>query len=320
MKAFVISGNRHEFRDDAPLPIRRAGEAFIKVTVAGICTSDLELLKGDSDFYGIPGHEFTGVVEDADDAKVIGKRVVAEVHASCGHCQLCRMGLWRHCRSRTSIGMHKRDGAFAEYLVIPQVNLHLLPDDMSDETAVFVEPTSTVYAILDHVSPKPADRCVVVGDDALALITARVMSTRCSAVMVGHNSARVDTARALGITAALDAKFDERDFDIAVEATGVADAVMTSLAMLRPAGTLVLKATVPGLTPLPLWKIANNEITVIGSRCGPFLPAIEALHRGIVNVAPLITARFSLDNVCDALAKAAEPDTLKVLLYPAGLP
>jgi threonine dehydrogenase-like Zn-dependent dehydrogenase len=196
----------------------------------------------------------------------------------------------------------------------------MVPADMPNDAAAFVEPVSTVNAILDRVSPKASDRCVVVGDDSLAIITAQVMAGRCRTVMLGRSQQNVAAAVALGIDARMLAKSDERDFDIAVETTGVGEIMLTALELLRPTGILVLKNTIPGFTPVPLWKIAVREITVIGSRCGPFPPAIESLARGTVKVAPLITARFALDDFAKAIEEANKPGSLKVLLYPGGLP
>lgn len=318
MKAVILSGDKWTLRD-VPMPVRRAGEALISVSVAGLCTSDLDFLKSSFEFYGIPGHEFAGVVADADDHELIGRRVVAEVHCPCGVCQLCRMGLWRHCRSRTAIGMLKRDGAFAEYLTVPQQNIHVVPSDMPNDVAVFVEPVSTVNAILDRISPKASDRCAVIGDDSLSIITAQVMAGRCRTVMLGRDQENVAAAVALGIDARTLAQSDERDFDIAIEATGVGEVMLTALELLRPTGYLVLKDTIPGFTPVPLWKICVREITVVGTRCGPFPPAIEALARGAVEVAPLVTGRFALEDFGKAVEHAARPGSLKVLIYPGGI-
>jgi threonine dehydrogenase-like Zn-dependent dehydrogenase len=320
MKAVVVSTDKYELRVGYPMPMRRAGEALVKVTVVGVCGTDLELLHGKLDFYGVPGHEFVGTVEDADATDLIGRRVVGEINCPCGHCQLCRLGLWRHCRSRTILGLWKRDGAFAEFLTLPEGNLHLVPDDMSDETAVFVEPTAAAYDVLRRLDPARGDRVLVIGDGKLGLISSQVLATRCDVTVLGNVPSKLAIAKKLGHATAMVGSFKEKDFDITIEASGTPEGFTEGLNLLRPMGRLVLKTTIGGETPVRLWKIANNEITVIGSRCGPFQPALRALRDGDILVEPLISARFALDDFEAAIAKAAEPECLKVLVYPGGVP
>jgi threonine dehydrogenase-like Zn-dependent dehydrogenase len=320
MKAVFVSGEKLTIRQDYPRPIRGAGEALIKVRVAGICTTDPELLHEDMDFYGVPGHEFVGSVEDADATDLIGKRVVGEINCPCGHCQLCRLGLGRHCRNRTALGLWKRDGAFAEFLTLPERNLHVVPDEVPDETAVFTEPASTAFAAFEQAKPKAGERVVIAGDGWLGLLCAQVFAAHTKVTVLGLNPARSAIARGLGFeTVAIGASL-ERDFDVAIETTGLGAGMRNGLDLLRPAGTLVLTTTILGDTPVPLWKISTGEINLIGLRGGTFPKAVQALRSGAVKTAALVSARYRLDDFEQALAKSKEPDALKILVYPAGVP
>jgi len=319
MKALVIEGGRLRFEKNRPLP-RRGGEALVRVSAAGICNTDIEILRGYMGFEGVPGHEFVGSVEEASAAALIGRRVVGEINCGCGECDLCRAGMARHCRKRTVLGISGRDGAFAEYLSLPEANLHTIPDGMPDDVATFVEPTAAAFEILEQVPVKPDDRCAVLGDGKLGLIAAQVLGGRCKVTLVGRHAAKLAVARQLGLRALAQNEFREKDFDVAIDATGRAEGLAAALDLLRPRGTLVLKTTVAGETRMPFARVVVDEITIIGSRCGPFEPAIEALTRGTVNAAPLVSGRFRLEDFEKAFARAQEPDALKVLLYPAGAP
>jgi threonine dehydrogenase-like Zn-dependent dehydrogenase len=318
MKAVVFEGGVARLRNDYPLPHRKPGEALIKVLVAGVCNTDLEILRGYMGFSGVPGHEFVGVVEEADSRALVGRRVVGEINCPCGACRFCKMGLGHHCRSRTVLGIQGRDGAFAEYLTLPEANLHSLSDEIPDETAVFAEPTAAAFRILEQVSLKRTDRCIVLGDGKLGLLVAQVLAPKSTPTLLGHNRRKIEVAQSLGIAARLEEGFDERDFDVAVDCTGSAAGFKAALALLRPQGTLVAKTTVAGDVPAPTWMVVVDEITVVGSRCGPFKPALEALQSGTVKVAPLICARYALDDFEAAFAKAREKDVFKVLFYPTG--
>jgi len=320
MKAVVLLGTRLEFRDNYQKPIHGAGEALIRVAVAGICNTDLDLVQGYFGFYGIPGHEFTGVVEEADNIDLIGKRVVGEINCPCGLCQLCRLGLGRHCRSRTVLGLWKRDGAFAEFLTLPEANLHLVPDEMPDETAVFAEPTSTAFAILERIDPKPSDRCVVVGDVTVGILSAQVLSRHCSATILCNNPHTLAVARGFGLDAVMRDALTERDFDAAVEVSGTGSGMNKALDVLRPAGKILLTTNITGDTPVPLWKVSSSEIDIIGLRRGSFPRAMAALSQKTVRVAPLVSARYPIDQIQAALDRHKEPGTIKVLVYPAAVP
>jgi threonine dehydrogenase-like Zn-dependent dehydrogenase len=320
MKAVVFEGGKAQVRDGYPKPQRRPGEALVRVSVAGVCNTDIEILGGYMSFSGVPGHEFVGVVEEADTGALVGRRVVGEINCPCGDCQFCEMGLVRHCRRRTVLGIQGRDGAFAEYLTLPEANLHFVNDNMADEVAVFAEPVAAAFRILDEVTLKHSHRCAVLGDGKLGLLVAQVLGARTGLTLVGHNHGKLAVAKSLGITAHAEEGFVERDFDVVVDCTGNAGGFKAALAMLRPQGTLVAKTTVAGDISVPMWQVVVDEIKIVGSRCGPFEPAIKALHDGSVRVEPLISARFALEDIEAAIAKAREKDTIKVLVYPAGNP
>jgi len=318
VNAVVFEGGVARLEGNRSLPRRKSGEALIKVLVAGVCNTDLEILRGYMSFSGVPGHEFVGVVEEAGTTALVGKRVVGEINCSCRECEFCKMGLEHHCRNRTVLGIQGRDGAFAEYLTLPEANLHVVSDELSGEVAVFAEPTAAAFRILEQMKLKRTDRCVVLGDGKLGLLAAQVLASVTTLTLVGHNRRKLEIARSLGIDARLEEGFGERDFDVAVDCTGSAGGFKVALALLRPMGTLVAKTTVAGDVPVPIWQVVVDEVTIVGSRCGPFRPALEALRIGTVKVAPLISARYAIDNFEAAFAKAREKNTLKVLIYPAG--
>ncbi len=320
MKALVFENGNLSFRDDYPVPARRPKEALIRVSVAGICNTDAEILRGYMDFTGVPGHEFVGVVEEANNARLVGKRVVGEINCPCGDCALCREGLGRHCRARTTLGIMGRDGAFAEYAVLPEANLHVVPDSVADEVAVFTEPVAAAFAILEQVEPKPADRCLVMGDGKLGLLVAQVLAPRCRVTLLGRSVRKLSIAKQFGIPAEVAGKMKERDFDIVVDATGTRNGFEGALSFVKPRGTLVLKTTLSGDIPVPLWRIVVDEITLVGSRCGLFKPALAALESGEVKAEPLISARFALEDFQEAFAQSGSHGVIKVLLYPQGLP
>jgi len=320
MKALVFKRGKLALLTDYPRPRRTPGDALIRINVAGICNTDLEILGGYLNFEGVPGHEFAGVVEEADDKDLVGKRVVGEINVACGECDFCREGLGRHCRNRTAIGIEDRDGAFAEYMTLPEANLHVIPDDLDDDTAVFTEPTAAAFAILEQVTPQRDDRCLVMGDGKLGLLVAQVLAPHCRLKLLGRSVRKLSIAREIGLEAVVAGRLEEPDFDIVVDATGSKSGFEGALSLVRPRGTLVLKTTLSGDVPVPLWRIVVNEITMVGSRCGLFKPAIEALREGSVQVAPLVSARYPLEEFKAAFAKSQEHGVVKVLLYPQGAP
>jgi threonine dehydrogenase-like Zn-dependent dehydrogenase len=310
--------DRHlRVRDDLPVPEPTSGEARIRVTLAGVCHTDLELVRGYYPYAGVLGHEFVGVVDAAPDAPGwVGRRVVGEINATCGACATCTAGRASHCERRTVLGIVGRDGAFADFLTLPIANLHLVPDAVPDEVAVFTEPVAAAFQILAQVAIDPRDRVVVFGDGKLGQVIAQVLATSgCALTVVGRHARKLAHLAERGIATRLDPPAP-RAADVVVECTGRREGLQAALAALRPRGTLVLKSTFAGDTTLNLSAIVVDEITIVGSRCGPFPPALAALASGAVTVSPLIEDRRPLAEGVDALSRAASPGVLKVLLVP----
>ena len=298
-----------------PEPTPAAGEAVIRVTISGICNTDIEITKGYMGFRGVLGHEFVGVVEQADDTAWVGRRVVGEINCPCGQCETCRAGMTNHCPHRTVLGIAGRDGAFAERLCLPLANLHEVPDAVSDEDAVFVEPLAAAFEILEQVRIGPGQRVAVLGDGKLGLLVAQVLTgTGCELAAIGRHASKLGLLRAKGIRTALVADAPAGPFDVVVECTGAAAGFEAALGMLRPRGTLVLKSTVSAGAALDLAPVVVDEITVVGSRCGPFPPAIDALEHRAVSVRELITARYPLSEAARAFEHARQKGVVKVLL------
>ena len=331
MHALLLDGELR-FVSDHPTPEPPPGEALIRMSVAGVCNTDLQLVKGYRQFHGVPGHEFVGVVERAPGAEEWeGRRVVGEINTACGACPTCRANRPTHCPSRTTLGIMGRDGAFAEYLTLPVANLHPVPDVVSDETAVFTEPVAAACQILQQVHVRPTDRVIVVGDGKLGLLCAQVLRlTGCDLTVVGHHPEKLEVAARLGIATTLNDTASlaeiasssdvvslsptERGGDIVVEATGHPGGFAAARRLVRPRGTIVLKSTYGTSLNADLTGVVVDEITLVGSRCGPFAPALRLLERGLVQVAPLIQARYTLSQALTAFDRAALPGTLKVLV------
>jgi threonine dehydrogenase-like Zn-dependent dehydrogenase len=317
MRGLWLEDRRLRVRDDLPVPVPPPGEALIRVTLAGLCHTDVELTRGYYPYSGILGHEFVGVVERAPaDPRWEGRRVVGEINATCGTCATCRAGRPTHCERRTVLGIVNRDGAFADYVTLPLANLHAVPDGVADETAVFTEPVAAAFEILAQVRVTTADRVVVFGDGKLGQVVAQTLATTgCTLTVVGRHPRKLERLAAGGIDTRLDPP-EVRGADMVVECTGRRDGLQAAIAALRPRGTLVLKSTFAGETTLALSPLVVDEITIVGSRCGPFAPALAALASGAIAVAPLIDARFPLGDAVAAMARAQVPGTLKVLLEP----
>jgi alcohol dehydrogenase len=304
--------------------------AIVRVRLAGICATDLQLCAGYKGGYqGVLGHEFVGTVAAVDDAYAewLGQRVVGEINIGCGACSLCRRGLGKHCRQRQSLGIIGLDGAFAEYLALPVANLHLVPDSVPDEAAVFAEPLAAALEILEQVHIGPDARVLVVGDGRLGQLIARVLAlTGCDLTVLGRHESKLALLRAanagrpLVSTADVVAQLADEPADVVVEATGRAEGFAIARRLVRPGGTLVLKSTFAGdATPVDLSGLVVDEVRVVGSRCGPFAPALRLLETGLVDVGPLISAEFPLPQAIEAIDRAGQRGVLKVLLrVPAG--
>ncbi len=317
MKALRIEEGGLALRD-LELP-DRGSEAHVRVLLSGICNTDLEIARGYADFRGTIGHEFVGVVEEADDRALIGARVVGEINAGCGRCELCRGGDPRHCAERTVLGIHGRDGAHAEFLRLPVRNLLRVPDKLADEHAVFAEPLAAACGISERIALDADQDVAVIGDGKLGLLCAQTIAlTGASVTLIGKHPEKLRIAERRGIeTIGVEkAKSRIREFDVVVEASGSAAGFNTALDLLRPRGTLVLKSTFHGSTEIPSARIVVDEISVVGSRCGRFAPALELLRSGAVDVDSLISEEYSLADGVIAMERAAKSGVLKVLLRP----
>jgi threonine dehydrogenase-like Zn-dependent dehydrogenase len=312
-----------QLREDLPVPEPGPGEALIKVMAAGICHTDLEIVRGYMNFKGVPGHEFVGVVEEADDPEFIGLRVVGEINCSCGICPMCVEGRPNHCPDRSVLGHLGRDGAFAEYLTLPVANLHVVPDTLPLYNAVFVEPLAASFRIIEQVHINPRMRVAVLGDGKLGLLVAQVMRlTDCQLLSIGHHPHKLKMLDRLGIRTVLEREMDlDERFDVVVECSGKPEGFELACNLIDPAGTIVQKSTFVEAVEIDISRLVVDEIQVVGSRCGPFEPAIRALIRGLVRVQELIDRRFPLEMGLQAFEYAAKEESIKVILemrtYPA---
>jgi len=316
MKALVINGPGKVAMQDVPAS-QRDGECLIRVRMAGICGTDLQLLEGYADFRGIPGHEFVGVVDSVlsrDDGAWVGKRVVGEINIGCGRCERCAAGIKEHCVSRTVVGIRHHDGAFAEFVSLPASNLHQVPDAVDDEAAVFVEPIAAACRILEQIAIDDRARVAVVGDGRLGLLAAQVLKTATPDVTVfGRHERKLQIGRTLGLTTERsDAPISSSDrFDVVVDATGRPEGMRRALELVRSRGTVVMKSTFHGEAPIASWPIVVDEVTIVGSRCGPFRPAVALLTSGAIQVKPLISRVAELHEYESAFVDARRE--LKVL-------
>lgn len=314
MRALVFDGKPHIA--DVPEPSPVEGEALVRVRVAGICNTDLEILKGYMGFEGIPGHEFAGIVEQASNPHLKGRRVVGEINCVCGGCHFCHAGMPNHCMNRTVLGIQGRPGAFAEYLTLPEANLHMVPDSAGDDIMVFTEPTAAAFRILEQIEVTDKDRVVVLGDGKLGQLVAQTLWLRTKRlVCVGKHAWKLALLDRLHITTACHDDPVEPGADIVVEATGSPSGLTRAIELVRPEGTIVLKTTTAQTMPVDLSVPVVNEVRLIGSRCGPFRPALNALALGNVEVRPMITGSYGLSEGVRALERAAGPDAMKVLIH-----
>jgi threonine dehydrogenase-like Zn-dependent dehydrogenase len=315
MKACIFDGRAVRVDPAYPDPAPAPGEVRVRVRLAGVCQTDLEIVKGYMGFTGVLGHEFVGT---ALEGRHKGRRVVGGINCACGSCDMCLAGLPTHCRRRTVLGIAGRDGAFAEKLVLPEAVLHAVPDNVPDRQAVFAEPLAAAIQIGRQVRLEPPQKIVVLGGGRLGQLVAQVFRAwRLAPTVVGRSPAKLAILQALGIRCILaDEARPARDADVVVECTGAAEGLAMALAFVRPRGTIVLKSTVAETAGLNLAPIVVDEITVVGSRCGPMADAVAMLARGEVSVEPLITGEFALDAAPQALAAAAQPGAIKVLVRP----
>ena len=300
-----------------PEPQPKSGEAIIRVRQAGICTTDLELARGYMDYSGVLGHEFVGIVEQATDRPdLVGCRVAGEINAACRACETCVAGRPTHCPFRTTLGISGRDGAFADYLRLPYENLHLLPTSLTDDQAVFIEPLAAACEITQQVSVRPSDRVVVIGDGKLGLLCTQILSlTGCALTLLGRHLQKGKWLQERGVHLTTTPDDILPGVDLIVEATGTPDGFTLATQLVRPRGTIILKSTYHGNHTLNMSQLVIDEISLIGSRCGPFAPAIRLLEQDLVQVDSLIHAHYSLDEGLSAFEHATKKGTIKVLLH-----
>ena len=314
MRAIWLENQQLQLRTNLPTPAPPPGETLVRVLRAGICNTDLELLRGYYPYRGIPGHEFVGVVERGPE-NLLGRRVVGEINAACGECRFCRGGEPTHCENRTVLGIVNRDGAFADYLALPAKNLHPVPEGVSTDEATFTEPIAAALEIQQQVSISPDWRVLVVGDGKLGQLIAQTLAlTGCDLLAVGRHREKLELLENRGIKTGFADAVADRGFDLAVECTGNPDGFALARRSLRSRGILVLKSTYAGALTIDASSLVVDEITLLGSRCGPFAPALELLAEHRVDVKPLIQAKYPLDRGLEAFDRARQRGTLKVLV------
>jgi threonine dehydrogenase-like Zn-dependent dehydrogenase len=307
--------NRHLAEKETDKPEVRRGEALVKIRYAGICSTDLEILKGYMDFSGIPGHEFIGTVETPRSLK--GRRVTGEINVSCGKCPMCRRGLAKHCRERTVLGIAGRDGAFAEYITLPMSNLHVVPDSVSDEEAVFTELLAAACEIPERVYISQSCRVAILGDGRLAAMVAQVLRLKTKGLTVlGVEPEKMRVIAGLGIDTANAVTIPrlKGTFDVVVECTGSRVGLPDAADLVRPHGTIVLKSTFHAPLKWNPSRIAVDEITIVGSRCGPFETALGLLEKKKVVTEPFLTAIYPFEKWETAFRRARRKDSFKILL------
>jgi len=320
MKALRVDKKKLAVKE-VPRPLR-GDEALVRVHLSGICNTDLEIARGYAGFKGTIGHEFVGVVEESPGNKLLGQRVVGEINAGCGKCELCAAGDPRHCAGRTVLGIVGRDGAHAEFLRLPLTNLLPVPDMVVDEHAVFAEPLAAACGIMERVAIKTESRVAVIGDGKLGLLCAQAIAlSGASVLLIGKHAEKLRIAERRGIeTAAPRAGAKrKREFDVVVEASGSPSGFVGALELLRPRGTLVLKSTFQGpgkIDEIDQARLVVDEITILGSRCGRFQPALDLLKKGAIDIDSLISEEYPLAEGVYAMERAGRKGVLKVFLRP----
>ncbi|MGQ4646116.1 alcohol dehydrogenase catalytic domain-containing protein [Lyngbya aestuarii] len=314
MKGIWLENQQLQLCTNLPIPTPPPGEALVRVLRAGICNTDLELLRGYYPYTGILGHEFVGVVEQGPE-NLFNQRVVGEINAACGQCRFCLSGQPTHCENRSVLGIVNRNGAFAEYLTLPVKNLHPIPDEISTDAATFTEPLAAALEIQQQVSVRPDHRVLVVGDGKLGQLVAQTLAlTGCDLLAIGRHQEKLANLEARGIKTGFADAVTQRSFDISVECTGNPEGFAIARRALRARGTLVLKSTYAGKLTFDASSLVVDEITLIGSRCGSFEPALELLSQHKVEVNSLIQAHYPVSEGLAAFEHAQQRGVLKVLL------
>lgn len=313
MNALWLENNKISLRD-VPQP-RKPNEALIKIRKAGICSTDLELVKGYYPYTGILGHEFVGEVVEADDPAWVGRRVVGEINVVCHQCEQCLNGRSTHCENRTVLGIVNRDGVFAQFTNLPTTNLHPVPASVSDEMAAFTEPLAAALEIQQQVQVRPTDRVLLIGAGRLGQLIAQTLAlTGCDLRVVARHAHQQSLLKARGIRVIAEQEIQPWRWDIVVEATGSPSGFALARQAIRPRGTLVLKSTYKGEINVNFSSMVVDEINIVGSRCGPFEPALRLLESRQVDPTVLIADEFKLEDGLKAFEHAAETGVLKVLI------
>lgn len=295
-----------------PMPELESDQSLLKIRRAGICNTDLELMAGYKGFSGVLGHEFVAEVVEGEFA---GQRVVGEINVSDGTCEMCRRGIPSQCLNRAAVGIHGHPGAFADYLALVSHNLHVVPDDVSDDMAVFVEPLAAALQVTESAHISPHDRVVLIGAGKLGMLVAQVLKlTGADLSVVVRREKLAALLRKWGIRAVQADELPRRSAQVVVDCTGNAEGFAQALDLVQPRGTIVLKSTYAGTPQADLTRVAVDEIRVVGSRCGPFDAALRLLQHGLIDTESMIDARYSIDNAVKAFEHAAQPGMLKVLL------
>jgi threonine dehydrogenase-like Zn-dependent dehydrogenase len=316
MKAICWDGHEVTLDSSYPPPVPDQESAIVKVHLAGICSTDLQIFKGYMNFRGVPGHEFVGSVRQGPE-NWLGKRVVGEINFGCGRCEFCDRDLTRHCPNRTVMGILNADGAFAEYVAVPVENLHVVPPSVSDEQAVFTEPVAAAFEILRQIQVSTGDEILILGDGKLGNLCAQVLRlTGAKLTALGKHQDKLDLIRRTGVRTTLLNEWEPHVFDVVVEATGSAAGLELAISAVRPRGTLVLKSTIAGAHQVSLAPLVINEINLVGSRCGIFSDALEALAARQISVVPLIEQVYPLAQGIEAIQHAGRPGARKILLQP----
>ncbi len=314
----VVFDNELKLDENYMEPERKEGEALIKPLLLGVCNTDEEITKGYMGYNGVLGHEFVGIVVDSDDKNLINKRVVGEINLGCNNCPECNNNLQRHCKNRSTFGIYKKDGCFSELFTLPNSNLLVVPDNVDDETAVFVEPLAAAYEIFEQIQIKPKDKVAILGDGKLGLCISTIFSAlNVDYTHIGKHLEKLEITKNLGgkIKLLSDIKNEDlKTFDIVVEATGSVGGFETSLSLVRPRGILVLKSTIAAKEGLNLASVVIDEITVLGSRCGQFEPVLRLMEKNKINTKPLISKILPFNDAIKAFELNRQKDTIKILL------
>lgn len=322
MRSIRCTSSGIQIESDTPRPSAPEGEVLIKIRMAGICRTDLELTRGYMRFNGILGHEFVGEIAESNGHFDIGQRVVGEINVGCGACEDCRRGFERHCRHRSVLGIYNRDGCMADYIALPVRNIYPVPDTIPDEAAVFTEPLAAALEIFEQIHIEPSHRVCIIGDGKLGLLTALAVSHKHEGerLLIGHHREKLNAVNDR-IPVCVEQEIDasrRNAWDIVIEATGSSKGLEQAIGLVRPRGTIVLKSTMAQSEPLDLTPIVIHEIDLIGSRCGRFQPALALLARGVIPVERLIEAIYPFDAIDDAWQRASAPGSKKVLLSMIG--